>query len=160
MISQKPTTPSLSKQEHRKNNTGGQEKTIDSQQITPPKITLTEAAQRELQLMLENDYTLENKVLRIQISGKECHGFLYSCGFTNPESDDFILESDLGSQSLKIALDSFTAFYLQIGEVDFVMEMEKNIEGLTVTNLHQDEYAGKFWKNNKNKVPPTATVPH
>ena len=129
---------------------------LDPKRIPPPRLSLTQAARRELLLILENDFTLQNKVLRIQISGKECHGFTYSCGFTIPERDDFIQEHDLGHQILKTSLDPFTAYYLNAGVVDFVMEQEKNIEGFTVTNLNQDEYTGKFWQKDKNKIPPMA----
>ena len=131
--------------------------TIDPSRIPKPRLTFTQAALQELQLMLENDLTLADKVLRIQISGKECHGFIYSCGFTLPHPDDFILKRLLGIHGLSVALDPFTAFYLRVGRVDFIMKAEKNIEGLTVTNLHQDEYTGKFWQRDKNKVPPIAS---
>ena len=129
---------------------------INSDQIAHPRLTLTEPARRELKLILENDFTLKGQVLRIQISGKECHGFTYSCGFTQQEPEDFILEQLLDGPLLKIALDPFTAFYLKAGQVDFVMEPEKNREGLVVTNFHQEEYTGKFWQRDKNKIPPTA----
>ena len=134
------------------------EQNIDTGQISPPELTLTEAARRELQLMLENDFTLKNKVLRIQISGKKCDGFTYSCGFTSPDGEDFILEEPLRHQTLKIALDPFTAFYLKAGQVDFVMEPEKDVEGLVVTNFDQSEYSGKFWRSDKSKVPPTIPI--
>ena len=129
---------------------------IDSGRVPPPKLTFTEPARRELRLMLENDFTLKDKALRIQISGKECHGFTYSCGFTPPEPDDFILEQFFDKMLLKIALDPFTAFYLKAGRVDFIMEPEKNREGFSVTNFHQEEYSGKFWKHDKEKIPPVA----
>ena len=157
MISQKPPSPdrvAIS------NGTDHHKQSIDSQQIAPPRLTLTETAKRELQLILKNDHTLLNKVLRIQISGKECHGFNYACGFTSLYADDFILKWHLGTQTLKVALDPFTAFYLKNGEVDFIMNLEKNIEGFTVTNLHQNEYTGKFWQNDQSKIPPLATTPH
>ena len=98
--------------------------------------------------------------MRIQISGKECHGFTYSCGFTPSEQDDFILHWRLGRQDLRVAIDPFTAFYLKVGQVDFVMEAENNIEGFTVTNQHQDQYSGKFWQRDKRKIPPLNSTPH
>ena len=149
MISQKPAPSPLGE-----NGTTSHKRRIDSRQITPPRLTLTETAKRELQLILKNDHTLADKVLRIQITGKECHGFTYSCGFTPPESDDFVLEWSLSDQTLQLALDPFTAFYLKNGEMDFVMDVEKNIEGFTVTNLDQSEYTGKFWQSDKGKIPP------
>ena len=50
------------------------EKTITAQDI---KIFVTDSAVRQIQLMQENDYTLEGHSFRIKIGGKGCEGFTH-----------------------------------------------------------------------------------
>ena len=41
---------------------------------------ITQKAIDEIRLILENDFTIKGKFLRVQITGKECDGFTYSVG--------------------------------------------------------------------------------
>ena len=44
-----------------------------------------------LYFIIENDFTLASKYLRLVISGKGCDGFNYGVGFTNLEENDFVI---------------------------------------------------------------------
>ena len=127
---------------------------IDRDKIPIPQPTFTSAALQELGIMLENDFTLKGKAFRLQISGKECDGFTYSCGFTEISLEDLTTTIAVGSNILTVVFDPFTAFYFQTGEIDFIMEPEKNREGFVITNYNQTNYSGKFWRKDENKIPP------
>jgi len=128
---------------------------LDNQHINPPTIQLTKAALEQLTLIFENDFTLEGKVLRLQISGKGCDGFEYSVGFTEKREKDFLIKMDQVSPSFLVALDSFAAFYLQEATVDFFQDFENDLEGFLIHNHNQKKYSGKFWRENPELVPPT-----
>ena len=118
-----------------------------------PDIHLTESAISQIKLILENDYTLKGQSLRIHISGKECDGFTYSVGFQNPiENDLFVPCPELGEEQ-SIIMDPFSAFYLQKVTLDFVQDFEKDLEGFVVTNHKQDDFQGKFWRKDADKIP-------
>lgn len=123
---------------------------IDRDSVKIPKLTLTEEAKAQLKLMLLNDYTLEGKKFRIQISGKGCDGFTYSAGFTPPHQDDFKILVD----DMEILVDLFSAFYLQETLVDYVFDFENGTEGFVISNQNQELYHGKFWKADESKIPP------
>lgn len=125
---------------------------IDRDSIAIPTITLTQRAMEQLSLMIENDFTLAGKYFRIVISGKGCDGFTYSVGFTDKKDDDFAVRVT-NPEELEIIIDSFAAFYLGETIVDYVFEENGN-EGFTVTNLDQKKFHGKFWKKNKELIPP------
>ncbi len=115
---------------------------IDKDCITYPKVYFTNFAKEQLKLIVENDFTLKGKYLRILISGKGCDGFKYSVGF-----------ADLNDDNFEVIMDPFTAFYLQNTEVDYVLDLETGDEGFVVTNKDQKKYHGKFWKKNNDLVP-------
>ena len=118
-----------------------------------PDIHLTESAISQIKLILENDYTLKGQSLRIHISGKECDGFTYSVGFQNPiENDLYVPCPELGEEQ-SIIMDPFSAFYLQKVTLDFVQDFEKDLEGFVVTNHKQDDFQGKFWRKDADKIP-------
>lgn len=123
---------------------------IDRESVEIPKISLTAEAKTQLKLMLQNDYTLEGKKFRIQISGKGCDGFSYSAGFTIPHQDDFLILVD----DIEILVDIFSAFYLKDTLVDFIFDFENGTEGFVISNKNQDMYSGKFWKTDERKIPP------
>ena len=128
--------------------------------IPRPKITFSREALEQLNLIAAHDFTLEGKNLRITISGKNCEGFTYSVGFTEKDEDDLLIETP---QGLTVLLDPFTAFYLQEATIDYQQnfggEGEEEEEGLVIINHRQGDHAGKFWRNNPEKMPPVRTPP-
>ena len=126
--------------------------TIDRDLITLPIIRFTSAALAQLNLIIENDFTLAGKYLRVLISGKGCDGFTYSVGFTDLETDDFLVPIE--NEELEVVIDPFTAFYLNETTVDYVQDFINNNEGFTVENSQQDNFKGKFWRENKELIPP------
>lgn len=127
---------------------------IDRSQVTLPTLTFTEIARDQLNLMLENDFTLQGKYLRILISGKGCEGFKYSIGFHDLNADDFLVP--VSGMDIEVAIDPFTAFYLGDTEVDYQFNYINDEEGFVVTNKQQDDFQGKFWRKDKTKIPPKA----
>ena len=128
---------------------------LDRDQIDLPTIKFSQQAKEQLSLMLEHDFTLKEKSLRILISGKGCHGFDYQVGFDEIKEDDFITRLDLDNKNIQVIMDPFSAHYLQECIVDYILDLEQNIDGFVVVNLNQKEFAGKFWKEDSSKVPPT-----
>jgi len=133
---------------------------VDRSQVATPDIKLTEKAQAQLQLILDNDFTLKGKYFRLLISGKGCEGFNYSVGFTDWNEDDILIKvksSSNNNNELEIIMDPFTAFYLQKCSVDYVEDFANNNEGFVVENENQKKFSGKFWKTKQGeeKVPPT-----
>jgi Fe-S cluster assembly iron-binding protein IscA len=118
-----------------------------------PQPQLTEKAIQQLALILENDFTLQDKYLRIQITGKECDGFTYSVGFDHLHKNDLQITYSALKKNQFLILDSFSAFYLQRFTLDFIQDFEQNREGFTVENHDQHEFQGKFWKKEPEKVP-------
>lgn len=129
-------------------------KTINKDKIPLPKVSFTDKAWSQLNLILENDFTLAGKHLRILISGKGCDGFTYSIGFTDLQKDDFAIPVDKREKQLEVLMDPFTAFYLQDSCVDFIQNFDHDTEGFTVKNYQQDNFTGKFWKKDSDKTPP------
>jgi len=127
---------------------------IDRTKIVIPEVTFSKNALNQLQLIMENDFTLSGKYFRVLISGKGCDGFTYSSGFTDIEKDDFIIDIKNEETELQILVDPFAAFYLQQTSVDYLQDFENNREGFVITNHSQKEFAGKFWRKNEEKVPP------
>ncbi len=110
---------------------------------------ITEAAQAQIQLIQQNDYTLSGMSFRIKIGGKGCGGFTYETGFSDALADDIKLQA----QGTTILMDPFTAFYTQKLKLDYQLKPEINDEGFIVENFAGDRYKGKFFKD------PTM-VPH
>jgi iron-sulfur cluster insertion protein len=132
---------------------------VDPKKVPTPKIELTAMAKSQLELLMENDFTLKGLYLRLLISGKGCDGFTYSVGFTEWHQDDIKVSSTCGTseEQIEILMDPFTAFYLQKSSVDYVQDFANNNEGFVVTNLNQKTFAGKFWRSDETKVPPLST---
>lgn len=132
---------------------------VDANMVEMPRLKFSEMALLQYKLIIENDFTLKGKYLRILISGKGCDGFTYSVGFTDWNEDDMkvrILDhkgQDL-SETFEVLMDPFTAFYLQEVTIDYLQDFANNNEGFTVTNENQKEFAGKFWRQQTDKVPP------
>lgn len=117
---------------------------------TDIQLEITPAARNQLILMAEHDYTLKDQFFRIQIGGKECHGFTYLLGFTAKDETDLELMRD----ELTLVIDPFTAYYTQNCKLDFQMDDQGN-DGFTLTNFKESEHKGKFFKD-LSKLPPWA----
>ena len=123
---------------------------IDRNLINPPTLNFTKIALIQLKLIKTHDYTINDKIFRIQITGKGCDGFTYSTGFTSNHPDDFQIKIE----DLFVALDPFTAYYLNNATIDYFQDFDQEEEGFIVINKYQKNYAGKFWKENPDKIPP------
>ena len=129
---------------------------IDRTQIKIPVINFSERALQELNLIIENDFTLAGKYFRLLVSGKGCDGFTYSAGFTDMTEDDFLIEINNCDHNhpLFIIVDPFAAFYLSEVEVEFIQDPINELEGFVINNIHQKEFHGKFWREDMSKAPP------
>lgn len=130
------------------------EKTMVASDI---KLFVSDSAVRQIQLMQENDYTLEGLSFRIKIGGKGCGGFTYDTGFSEFHADDLVIELPypLINYTLKILIDPFTAYYTQDSTLDYLLDPASNEEGFVVTNAADGEHKGKFFKD-ESKLPPWA----
>ena len=130
------------------------EKTILASDV---KLFVSDSAVRQIQLMQENDYTLEGLSFRIKIGGKGCGGFTYDTGFSEFHADDLVIETDypLINYKLKVLIDPFTAFYTMDSTLDYLLDPTNNEEGFVVTNAADGDHKGKFFKD-ESKLPPWA----
>ncbi len=130
------------------------EKTILASDV---KLFVSDSAVRQIQLMQENDYTLEGLSFRIKIGGKGCGGFTYDTGFSEFHADDLVIETDypLINYKLKVLIDPFTAFYTMDSTLDYLLDPANNEEGFVVTNAADGDHKGKFFKD-ESKLPPWA----
>lgn len=126
---------------------------IDKSQVQVPIVEFTESAVAQLKLILENDYTLENKHLRLMVATKGCDGFSYHVGFTEKAEEDFLV-SVMNAPELKVLVDPFAAYYTREMTVDFVQDFDENVEGFLVVNHHQEDFHGKFWRGKPEMTPP------
>jgi len=118
---------------------------------------MTGRAQKQMNLIIENDFTLDGLVFRIEISGKGCHGFNYAVGFTPRREDDFIVNIQNDPKKSQVCIDPFAAYYLTECSIDFIQDFEQDAEGFVVINLKQELYQGKFWKASPELIPPLKT---
>ncbi len=130
------------------------EKTLKASDI---KLHLSDSAIRQIQLMQENDYTLEGLKFRIKIGGKGCGGFTYDTGFSDPHPDDLVIERDFPQIKFKliVLIDPFTAFYTQESTLDYLLDPASNEEGFVLTSATDGEHKGKFFKDS-SRLPPWA----
>lgn len=130
------------------------EKTLTASDI---KLFVTDSAVRQIQLMQENDYTLEGLSFRIKIGGKGCEGFTYDTGFSELHADDLVIKQkyDLINFELTVLIDPFTAFYTQEVTLDYLLDTTNNEEGFIVNNAADGQHRGKFFKD-EAKLPPWA----
>lgn len=130
------------------------EKTLKASDI---KLFVTDSAVRQIQVMQENDYTLEGLDFRIKIGGKGCEGFTYDTGFSERHPDDLVViqKYPLIQFELTIVIDPFTAFYTQELELDYLLDTSNNEEGFIVKNAADGQHRGKFFKD-ENRLPPWA----
>lgn len=130
------------------------EKSITAQDI---KLFVTDSAVRQIQVMQENDYTLEGLSFRIKIGGKGCEGFTYDTGFSEQHADDLVIVQDypLIGFKLTVLMDPFTAFYTQELTLDYLLDTSNNQEGFIVQNAADGQHRGKFFKD-ESRLPPWA----
>lgn len=130
------------------------EKTLTASDI---KLFVTDSAVRQIQLMQENDYTLEGLSFRIKIGGKGCEGFTYDTGFSELHPDDLVIKQkyELIHFELTVLIDPFTAFYTQEVTLDYLLDTTNNEEGFIVNNAADGQHRGKFFKD-EGKLPPWA----
>lgn len=130
------------------------EKTLLASDI---KLFVTDSAVRQIQLMQENDYTLEGLSFRIKIGGKGCEGFTYDTGFSELHPDDLVIIQSypLINFELKILIDPFTAYYTQEATLDYLLDITNNEEGFILNNAADGQHRGKFFKD-ESKLPPWA----
>lgn len=121
------------------------------------KLFVTDSAVRQIQLMQDNDYTLEGLSFRIKIGGKGCEGFTYDTGFSELHPDDLVLEQTFPMVhfTLVVLMDPFTAFYTQDLTLDYLLDPSNNEEGFIVKNSADGLHRGKFFKD-ESKLPPWA----
>lgn len=131
------------------------EKTLLASDI---KLFISDSAVRQIQLMQENDYTLDGLLFRIKIGGKGCGGFTYDTGFSELDPADLVIETNypLIKFNLKVLIDPFTAYYTQDSTLDYLLDPANNEEGFVVTNAADGQHAGKFFKD-ESKLPPWAS---
>lgn len=127
---------------------------IDIEKIKIPNLIFTPNARKELDLIIENDFTLAGKYFRLLISGKGCEGFTYSVGFTDLNEDDLLVKDLNDPNEHCVVIDPFTAFYLAHVTVDFIFDPLTNEEGFVVINHDEKNYRGKFFKEEQAELPP------
>ncbi len=130
------------------------EKTLHPSDI---KLFVTDSAVRQIQLMQDNDYTLEGLHFRIKIGGKGCGGFTYDTGFSELHPDDLVIiqEYQLINFTLKVLIDPFTAYYTQEATLDYLLDPSNNEEGFVLNNAADGQHRGKFFTD-ETKLPPWA----
>ncbi|MES2527160.1 MAG: hypothetical protein V4598_08725 [Bdellovibrionota bacterium] len=121
------------------------------------QLLITDSAVRQIQLMQDNDYTLEGLSFRIKIGGKGCGGFTYDTGFSEKHEDDLIIKKKypLIKAEIIVLMDPFTAFYTQEATLDYLLDTSSNEEGFIINNAADGQHAGKFYKD-ESKLPPWA----
>jgi Fe-S cluster assembly iron-binding protein IscA len=121
------------------------------------QLLITDSAVRQIQLMQENDYTLEGLSFRIKIGGKGCGGFTYDTGFSEKHADDLVIikKYPMIGTEITILIDPFTAFYTQKATLDYLLDTTSHEEGFILNNAADGEHQGKFYKD-ESKLPPWA----
>lgn len=118
------------------------------------KIDLTAAAFEQINLIAQNDYTLEGLSFRLKIDGKGCDGFTYATGFSEINDDDINLIFEHKTKKIKILIDPFTSFYCKEGILDYLLNARESEDGFSFINNNEANYHGKFFEDGV-LVPPT-----
>ena len=134
--------------------------TIDRNKILLPNVEITDSASQQVLLALINDPYLQGKSLRVNISGKGCDGFTYEVYFDQIKEDDFKILHTFKDQNITILLNPFSAYYLHHFKLDYILDIEQDMEGYHITNYDQEKYHGKFWKENSELTPPQKNNSH
>lgn len=104
-------------------------------------LNITKRAERELLLIMENDFTVKDKAIRLTIEGKGCNGFNYGIGFDTPTPTDL----HYSHPPFNFILDPFVAQYINRVSIDFILDVSNNRDGFVVLNHDEEKYQGKFW---------------
>jgi iron-sulfur cluster insertion protein len=99
------------------------------------KIEITQAAAMQIELIQNNDFTVKDFVFRLHIDGKGCDGFTYALGFDSAQDDDIVMEYE----NVKLHVDPFTAHYCQEGRIDFLMDLNRDMDGFVFITHNQDK---------------------
>lgn len=120
-------------------------------------VFITDSAVRQIQLMMENDYTLQGLFFRVKIGGKGCEGFTYETGFSETHENDLMIVKNypLINFELTLLIDPFSAFYTQEFTIDYLLDTTNNEEGFIIKNAADGQHRGKFFKD-EGKLPPWA----
>ncbi len=121
--------------------------------LKKPLIQMSDLALEQLWLIYTHDHTVTSKVFRIIIDSKGCAGFRYSAGFTTPHIDDMRYVFTHKQQNMAIAVDPFSAYYMQKIELDFIQDFENNQEGFIIKNSNENKHQGKFWTKDSSLIP-------
>ena len=124
--------------------------TVDSKKVEIPEVSISPEAIDQLNLIHQNDYTIEGKLFRVFIKGKGCEGFIYDTIFDMPTTNDLKLEF----KGIQVLMDPFSAFFLSDFGIDYIFDPINELEGFVVTNHNQDKFTGKFWTKGKVELPP------
>ncbi len=130
---------------------------VTNDRFEMPRISFTDNALKQLALIHENDFTLKGKYLRVLISGKGCDGFKYSIGFADLHHEDINIKIE-NDDKIEVIVDPFTAFYLGETEIDYKQDFQNDEEGFVVKNFDQKKFQGKFWRKNKDLIPPRESL--
>ena len=120
-------------------------------------VFVTDSAVRQIQLMMENDYTLEGLFFRVKIGGKGCEGFTYETGFSQINQNDLMIVKNypIINFELNLLIDPFSAFYTQEFTLDYLLDTTNNEEGFIIKNAADGQHRGKFFKD-EGRLPPWA----
>ena len=128
---------------------------IDKDQIQVPTINIDRSAQNQLKLLLTNDWTIKDKVLRFGIETKGCQGFEISISFLHPVKEDLTTTLSIDEQtSLTCSIDPMLAFYYPSIDLTYFFDPSSGDEGFMILNQDQEKYHGKFWKDDPSLIPP------
>lgn len=120
-------------------------------------VFVTDSAVKQIQLMMENDYTLEGLFFRVKIGGKGCEGFTYETGFSQINQNDLMIVKNypIINFELNLLIDPFSAFYTQEFTLDYLLDTTNNEEGFIIKNAADGQHRGKFFKD-EGRLPPWA----
>jgi iron-sulfur cluster insertion protein len=110
-------------------------------------ITLNKSAAMQLQLIKDNDFTTQGKVFRLAIDGKECNGFTYALGFTDPDPKDIVVELTCDDFKINLHIDPFVQAYCQNGTIEYLFDPAQDVDSIYFINDEQQNYHGKFFKD-------------
>ena len=109
---------------------------MNNETLTAAPISFTEGAIKEIQKLLIENNTGEEKFLRIGVKGGGCSGMSYLLAFDRAEENDNIYEIE----NIKVLMNKAHEMYVVGMEVDF--EHGLNSRGFTFTNPNAKSTCG------------------
>lgn len=104
-------------------------------------MTLTEAAIKATNILLNDNPDYRGLQLRIYLAGKGCDGFEYGVTFDAKEASDLVIP--VGG-SVELICDERTMEFVQGSVIDWVDD--ERGRGYLVTNPNHKKFRGKFYK--------------